>query len=455
MAASGLSRPLLSLPSTSAQARACLPNAKRFVVKPSSSLLMRGRTLPLLFLAACSGSTPDESPTSAPSPEPTETLVPVETPPVTPTATVKPEPTPTFAPTPTPGPFPECRSVAGDAGGLVIGLEAGARLINNVTPLTTLGYTWDLALSADGRWVYESFMGALYRSEDAGCTFRQVRNLPSNRFKALLLDPANRQRLLMYAYDNPELVSTDDGETFTLSTVSWEGETPTGVVSMSLDPLDALHVRAVTAEGRLIHSRDGGATWEPLGEKNGYLSTPIVTMAAFNPDDPTEVVLATGFDGLIKGSSDGATWTRLEEGLRSPDTPAETPLVGVFVAYSPADPSVLYTVVSDPDREPSRGLFYSDDAGLRFTELLRDDEQGVALTGGTRLFPDPVQPYQLYTWFGTYFQDVYTDLYRLEVEGASVTVNTQRFSFPDLYGFAFHPLDETLLYLGRVNDAPN
>lgn len=411
-------------------------------------------SLPLLLLA-CSAGAPTDTPTPEPSATPTETPRPVETPASTPTATVVPEPTPTPEATPTPGPFPECRSVTGDKGGLVIAFDSGERLINNVTPLTTLAYTWDLASSADGRWVYQSFMGELFRSEDAGCTFRGVRNLPSTRFKAILLDPADRERLWLYAYDNAELLFTEDAETFTLSSISWEGGEPTGIVAMQLDPADPLHLRAVTAEGLLMHSRDAGVSWELLGEKNALLTTPIVTMAAFNPEDPSEVVLATGFDGLLKGTNDGASWVRLEEGLRSPDIPAETPLVGVFVAYSPADPSVLYTVISDPDQDPSRGLFYSDDGGAHFTELLRDGGQGVELTGGTRLYPDPVLPYQVYTWFGTYFQEVYTDLYRLQVDGASVTVDEQRFSFPDLYGFAFHPLDPTILYLGRVNDAPN
>lgn len=405
-------------------------------------------------LVACSGGSESPTPGASPTPldEPTPTAVPQRTPSPTPEATPTPGDIPTPPATPIPDPIPACRSVVGDEGGLEISLDDGDSLITNKTPLQAISYTWDVDVSPDGFEVLESFMNQLYRSTNSGCTFRKVEGVPENSigFKDITRDPNDARRVFLTGYDEARLVRTDDGESWRNQLLTYDGTPITGVVAFSVDPVTPGVLRFVSAEGYYFVSIDDGSTWDRKPIPVIRTSQVYPVYASFSPDDPSHVIVATNTDGFVRTTNDGDTWVSSNSGIYvNGDTPENRSLVGIWVQHSPSDPSIVYGVIGYPDID--KLLYRSEDGGETWTLLTAG---GVVVTGGTRIFVHPTDPDRFYTWFGTTFGDVYTDLYRCTVSGANVTVDTVRYDFPDLFGFAFHPLDPNILYLGRVNDAP-
>lgn len=397
--------------------------------------------------------TPEATPTQVPEgPTPTATPTPEPTPEPTPTAGV----TPTFPPTPTPDPYPSCRTVTGDRGGIVLSVNGGDTLINNVVPIQAVSYTWDVAVSSDGRIVWESFMGALFKSRNAGCTFEEVTGLPSTRFKSISLDPNDAERLFLSSYDDPQIVAKDADDNWTLITPKVGNVGVTGIVALSVDAVDPDVLRFVSTEGGYYRSDDGGQSWTARPIEVPGVELTQVTGASFHPGSPSHIMVASNLDGFLRTTDDGVNWEQVNEGIyQSDDTPENTALVGIYVAYSPADPDVIYGVIGYPDVD--KMIYRSTDGGDSWLHLFTTR---MSITGGTRVYPHPTDSDRFITWFGSTFGEVYTDLYRCEVTGPitggeSVVSDTIRYNFPDIFGMAYHALDPNILYFGRVNDTPD
>jgi photosystem II stability/assembly factor-like uncharacterized protein len=174
----------------------------------------------------------------------------------------------------------------------------------------------------------------IYRSNDAGKTWRHLGLRDGQQISALLVDPSNPNRVfaavLGHPYGpNPErgvFRSADGGETWTK--VLYKDEN-TGAIDLAFDPSNPRTVYAV-----LWAARQG--PWEN-GAWNGAGS------------------------GLFKSTDGGSTWQQLTGGL---PTPAEG-LGRIGIAIAPSNARRMYALVE----ARTSALYRSDDAGTNWTRV--------------------------------------------------------------------------------------
>jgi photosystem II stability/assembly factor-like uncharacterized protein len=179
----------------------------------------------------------------------------------------------------------------------------------------------------------------IYKSTDAGKTWRHLGLREGRQIPQIVVDPTNPDRLFVAVLGSPYgagpergiFRSTDGGESF--QKVLYRDE-DTGGVDVVLDPKDAQTVYAVLWEERL-------APWE-----NGVFNGPG--------------------SGVHKSTDGGATWRPLTSGL---PTFAADGLGRIGITVAPSDPRRLFATVESARKG---GLYRSDDAGLTWTLVNAD-----------------------------------------------------------------------------------
>jgi photosystem II stability/assembly factor-like uncharacterized protein len=169
----------------------------------------------------------------------------------------------------------------------------------------------------------------VYKSTDAGKTWRHLGLRDGQQIPAILVDPRDPDRLFVAVLGrpygpNPErgvFRSTDGGKTF--ERVLYKDEN-TGAVALAFDPANARTVYAV-----LWAARQG--PWE-----NGAWQGPR--------------------SGLFRSADGGSTWRALTKGLPT----AADGLGRIGLAVAPSDPKRLYALVDAPGEG---GVYRSEDAG--------------------------------------------------------------------------------------------
>ena len=171
----------------------------------------------------------------------------------------------------------------------------------------------------------------VYRSADAGKTWRHVGLRDVGQIGAVLIHPRDPNVVFIAAMGNAFRPSPERG---------------------------------------VYRTRDGGATWQKVLFVTD--STGAVDLE-FAPDNPQEVyagmyrgqrkpytiISGAREGGIYKSANGGDTWTKLTHGLPGG-------LVGKSdLAVSPADPSRVYALIEAP--EPDDGLYRSNDRGQSWT----------------------------------------------------------------------------------------
>jgi photosystem II stability/assembly factor-like uncharacterized protein len=210
----------------------------------------------------------------------------------------------------------------------------------------------------------------IYRSSDAGRTWRHLGLRDGQAIPAIRVDPRDPNRLFAAVLGHPYgpnsergiFRSTDGGETW--KKVLYKDEN-TGGCDLEMDPANPDVLYAGLWESRL-------APWEDDNEYGG----------------------AGG--GLFKSTDGGDTWRPLTNGL-----PAD--LVQVDVAVAPSRPSRLFASVATT--EPTEygtakgtGLFRSDDGGETWARITADPRPTMKIGGGDLAVPvvDPLDPDVVY-----------------------------------------------------------
>ena len=179
----------------------------------------------------------------------------------------------------------------------------------------------------------------VYRSEDGGQSWQQVGLSGAGTIGRIAVDPNNPQRIWVAVTGNLFVpggtrglyVSNDGGDTWSQS-LAPPNDT-TGAADVAVDPANSQHVlvtmwdhirrpdaRVYTGEGSGIwETRDGGATWQRLGEQQG-LQAPSANTGrigvAFAPSDSDHVYAIyandeTGaFENFFSSTDNGTTWSR-------------------------------------------------------------------------------------------------------------------------------------------------
>lgn len=285
------------------------------------------------------------------------------------------------------------------------------------TPLSVAPTVYTLAIDPrDSNVVYAgTYGGGIYRSVDAGQTFSQAGSPSNGRVLSLALDPSRRGVVYAGTAGGGVAVSTDFAATFTdtaltrgialvLST-SDKGEVYVGtnfygvmksgsygsvwsslaknplseikaqnIFALTIDPGHPARVIALTNDGGLLETTNGGRTWQEAGV--GFTSRSS-RGAAFDPVDRNRVYVGSFTGGGLYASSDGGrTWASRALG---------SPPVNVYaVTVGATDRSVYVGTAGE-------GLWKSTDLGASFTRVAGTtivDSRSIAIdpTDGRRVF---------------------------------------------------------------------
>jgi photosystem II stability/assembly factor-like uncharacterized protein len=179
----------------------------------------------------------------------------------------------------------------------------------------------------------------MYKSTDAGKTWKHLGLDNVQQIGGLAIDPANENRLFVAALGHPYgpnkergvYRTTDGGKTW--QQVLYKDEN-TGAVQVAIDPKDPNIIYVDMWAGRQ-------GPWE-----NGAWNGPE--------------------SGLFKSTDGGSTWTKLTKGL--PTTEEGLGRIGFGIA--PSDPNRIYASV---EAGKNSGIYRSDDAGASWTKIQTDE----------------------------------------------------------------------------------
>jgi len=187
----------------------------------------------------------------------------------------------------------------------------------------------------------------IYKSTDAGRTWRHLGLRDSQMIAAIAVDPANADRLFVAVLGHPY------------------GPNP---------------------ERGVFRSTDGGRTFEKVLFKDDYTSANEVLLDARNPNvlyatlwsQQQSFIEGQGFGnagmGIFKSTDGGTTWTQLAEGLPS--------ILQANIAIAPSDPNILYAAIA-PGQGPI-GFYKSTDGGAHWFQAIRGAgaPAGIGRSGG-------------------------------------------------------------------------
>ena len=194
----------------------------------------------------------------------------------------------------------------------------------------------------------------VYRSTDAGKTWKRVGLELTQHIARIVIDPRN-----------PDLVYVAaQGTTF-----------------------------APSAERGVYKSSDGGTTWKKVLFVDERTGAAELSMDASNPRIlyaamwehgrlPWKVISGGPGSGLYKSTDSGETWDRMTEGL-----PEE--MGKMAIAVSPANPDKVYALIETDSNKDERGLYASSNAGKRWTKVSSEPQLVQRAWYYIELFADP------------------------------------------------------------------
>ena len=185
------------------------------------------------------------------------------------------------------------------------------------------------------RGVKTSHGDGVYKSMDAGKTWKHIGLEATRHIGEVIVDPTNPNKVYVAAQGNPWGEDEDRG---------------------------------------LYLSEDGGETWKKIFYVNERSGIVDLTVSADNPNfmmmtswdfQRKPWVVESGGPGskVFKTTDGGKTWKEITKGL-----PALKGKMGVDI--SPANPNIVYMVVEAIEREG--GVYRSDDAGETFRQVSND-----------------------------------------------------------------------------------
>jgi len=315
--------------------------------------------------------------------------------------------------------------------------DRGATLTPTEQTLTPVGYTKGLIALDTPNTLLAEHKGAILRSEDAGCTWSPVGQVGSSPL-VLVAAPGGRA----YGYvDNNEYLYRIDGDTITKLTSPAHY-----VLGLGVDPKDENHLRIGDDKGQVWDSKDGGASFSPIGMK--IPDALSIYRYGFDPNDLDHILVGQLVKGASVSHDGGATWKSAQiKGVQD---------ANVFsIAISPADANVAWVQGIDLAHAndavyEGRTIWRSLDGGASFEPMVEQTAE-ITIRNQELLAPHPTDPTILYFVFGTYYNNYGTDIYRYDATQANVTKTHN--DHDDISSIAFHPGNPEVMYLGLTADA--
>jgi photosystem II stability/assembly factor-like uncharacterized protein len=211
------------------------------------------------------------------------------------------------------------------------------------------------------RGVMTSYGDGVYKSTDAGATWKKLGLEKTQHISRIIIHP-----------ENPDIVY-----------VAAQG---------------ALH--APNPDRGVYKSIDGGETWEKVlfvDDKSGAvelsmdMNFPDVLYAAMWEHQrlPWKVISGGPGSGLYKSVDAGKTWTKLESGL-----PKE--MGKMSIAVSRANSNKVYALIESDSEKRQGGLFVSENGGDSWSKVSSDNRLVQRAWYYIELFPDPQSEHTLY-----------------------------------------------------------
>jgi MYXO-CTERM domain-containing protein len=173
--------------------------------------------------------------------------------------------------------------------GVAKSADGGTTWVTVQDATATRGYMEGVAVDPSDSAVFALYEGALFKSNDAGSTWKEISlNPPAGVFRFVLADttPAT----LFAAARDALYVSRDGGRTWQATLTDANGES-TRVVALVPDPANSQRVYALslqTGSDQVFRTDDGGRTWMPTGNPIHFAAIDL----AVDPNDPD--ILYTG-----------------------------------------------------------------------------------------------------------------------------------------------------------------
>ena len=201
----------------------------------------------------------------------------------------------------------------------------------------------------------------VYRSTDAGRTWKHVGLAPTQHIARIVVHPKDPDTVLVAAQG-------------------------------------ALY--SPSPERGVFKSTDGGATWKKVLFVNDKTGAAELSIDATNPRIlyaamwehgrlPWQVISGGPGSGLYKSTDSGETWEKLTEGL-----PAE--MGKIAIAVSPSSPETVFALIESDSAKDERGLYVSTNAGKKWTQVTSDPRLIQRAWYYTELFVDPQDVRTLY-----------------------------------------------------------
>jgi photosystem II stability/assembly factor-like uncharacterized protein len=276
-----------------------------------------------------------------------------------------------------------------------------------VGPGFTSGRNADMAVDPKNPhiWYVAMAAGGLWKTTNAGLSFAPIfDNNGSYSMCCVLVDPKNSNVIWLATGENTNLRSAMAGEGIFKSTdagATWKRvglERSEKIGRMAIDPRNS-DVVWVAAQGPLwsaggerglYKTTDGGQTWKPVLQISENTGVTDVVLDPRNPDvvyaasyqrrRHTGMLIAGGPEGAIFKSTDGGTtFTKLTTGLPTVD------LGRIALALSPQNPDVVYASITAQGNHS--GFFRSADRGETWTKQSNWNTNDPQYYG--ELFPDP------------------------------------------------------------------
>jgi photosystem II stability/assembly factor-like uncharacterized protein len=238
-------------------------------------------------------------------------------------------------------------------------------------------------------WYVASASGGLWKTENRGNTFTPVfDDYGSYSLGCVVVDPKNSNIVWLGTGENNNQRSVSFGDGLYRSTdagKTWKRmglESSEHIQNIVIDPRNS-NVVYVSAIGPLwspggdrgvYKTTDGGATWKAVLTISPDTGATDIVIDPKKPDVLYAAALqrrrAVGQligggpeSGIYKTTNAGATWTKLTKGLPSVD------MGRVGMALNPKNPNTVYALVTAQKGEG--GFFRSDDAGASWTRIGR------------------------------------------------------------------------------------
>jgi photosystem II stability/assembly factor-like uncharacterized protein len=333
---------------------------------------------------------------------------------------------------------PTCAMVDSD-GSLTYTTDRGDTVTPTTGTLNHTEYVFDIVpMATPDSLLAVDNTGRLYRSGDAGCAWTQVNHVTGIYYGRLAASPDGTAYL--WSINSDRLVHVSGSRVIELPEV----DATASLIDLVVDPRHAAHLRAVTDDGRVLDSADGGRHFAQVGQTAGT-GTSWFYSASIDPRHLDHIVLGSQSQGSYVTQDAGRAWQH--DGMGE----AGDRVNAFSVAVSPASSRVVYAQglnLREYDaRLPSGGrhLYRSTDGGRTFEPVL-DQGNGVTLQNGTLLAPSPTDPDTLHFVFSMSYGGYGTDLFSLDTRHG--TLSLAHDPHDKLTAIAFNPKHPSVMYLG-------